>query len=471
VGILHRDIKPSNVLLAWSGRAMLLDFNLSVDAAAWSERVGGTPAYMAPELIESLLHGGPDAARRFDARFDIYSLGVVLYELLAGRLPVRPKGDERLPITACLPWLEAKYQAPAALDGTSEVDRKLEAILLKCLAVKPQDRYATATELADGLRRYLGMAGTAARFVKRHRRGAMVACLGLLVGGATFGAFLGNQPTQLERLYREGLSQYERGEFEAAAETFTHCLYLKSGWPEALFGRGQALRRLEKWRDARADFIALEPSDKGWARALAGYCNMRQSDLTAAYFDMKSAHDAGLRDIGFLLNYGRVAFNRQRYSDAVARYSEVLEIDSQNWPALRNRALSHRAIAVVNNSSEIPNPQAFEDAAQDCRLNPDSVEPFYFAAVVLGEASRKDPTYLPEAVRCLSMAIEKGMPYRWIQNHDVSLRHLEVHLDGALIEKAKRAKDIVLSNMPNVEPVTTPSWAEFKGSRLVLAQQ
>ena len=84
---MHRDIKPSNVLLAWSGRPMLLDFNLSTDAGVRSQRVGGTLAYMAPELIEALAINRDAQARQFDPRADLYSLGALLYELLTGRLP------------------------------------------------------------------------------------------------------------------------------------------------------------------------------------------------------------------------------------------------------------------------------------------------------------------------------------------------------------------------------------------------
>jgi serine/threonine protein kinase len=86
-GIMHRDIKPSNLLLAWSGRSMLLDFNLSTDASASGQGIGGTLAYMAPELIASVLNDRGEAARRFDRRCDVYSLGAVLYELLTGQTP------------------------------------------------------------------------------------------------------------------------------------------------------------------------------------------------------------------------------------------------------------------------------------------------------------------------------------------------------------------------------------------------
>src|SRR5436190_14269723 len=114
-GIMHRGIKPSNILLAWSGRSMLLDFNLSTDASASGQGIGGTLAYMAPELIASVLNERGGAARRFDRRCDVYSLGAVLYELLTGRLPAKPEEADRLPLDAYQPWLECKDRGPEAV--------------------------------------------------------------------------------------------------------------------------------------------------------------------------------------------------------------------------------------------------------------------------------------------------------------------------------------------------------------------
>src|SRR5262249_28754708 len=82
-GILHRDIKPANVLLTDDGQPMLLDFNLAADAARAGPRVGGTPAYMAPEQLRQVC----GEAAGVDARSDLFSLGVVLFEMLTGRHP------------------------------------------------------------------------------------------------------------------------------------------------------------------------------------------------------------------------------------------------------------------------------------------------------------------------------------------------------------------------------------------------
>lgn len=153
-GILHRDIKPANVLLTHEGRPMLLDFNLSDDTkltgSGQNGACGGTLAYMAPEQMEQF------AKRKaiVDERSDIYALGVVLYELLAGRFPFRHyRGSPR----KVLPLMYRDRMAgpppfPKRVAGLTPAAR---AIIMKCLAPRPADRYQTALELHEDIRRHL----------------------------------------------------------------------------------------------------------------------------------------------------------------------------------------------------------------------------------------------------------------------------------------------------------------------------
>lgn len=140
VGVLHRDIKPGNVMLEHRGNAKLMDFGISRPARSRKteapEEVSGTPHYMAPEQLQG---GLPDQ------RTDIYSLGVVFEELFTGGLPFT--GASAMEIAA------ARLQKPPVPPSHywAEIPGELEAIVLRCMAFRPEDRYQDAKSLAADL--------------------------------------------------------------------------------------------------------------------------------------------------------------------------------------------------------------------------------------------------------------------------------------------------------------------------------
>jgi serine/threonine protein kinase len=146
-GIIHRDLKPSNIILDSRGRPVIMDFGLArlMDQTTHLTEVGaplGTPAYMAPEQA-----GG--APLEIGPRSDIYSLGVILYQLLTGRVPFEG------PATAVLAQVMTEEpMPPRAL--RPDLDPRLEAICLRAMSKRPEDRFATMRELAHALEGYLG---------------------------------------------------------------------------------------------------------------------------------------------------------------------------------------------------------------------------------------------------------------------------------------------------------------------------
>lgn len=141
VGLVHRDVKPENIMLTPDGQVKMLDFGLArelpgpdatTESETQNEGFSGTLYYMAPEALEQ---------QRADARTDIFSLGVVFYEALAGKNPFQRSGF----LAACNAIL---YEKPPPLrQQNREVPEELERIVSRMLAKRPDDRYASAADL------------------------------------------------------------------------------------------------------------------------------------------------------------------------------------------------------------------------------------------------------------------------------------------------------------------------------------
>jgi class 3 adenylate cyclase/tetratricopeptide (TPR) repeat protein len=153
--IVHRDIKPANILLTADRAPVLVDFGLALDDARAGGRekgkVSGTPWYMSPEQVAGTAH-------RIDGRTDIYSLGVVLYEMLTGRVPFR--ATDYLELSRQV--RDDEPQPPRQLVG--DIPPELERACLKALAKRQQDRYTTAADFASDLRLVLSMVSEASAF-------------------------------------------------------------------------------------------------------------------------------------------------------------------------------------------------------------------------------------------------------------------------------------------------------------------
>lgn len=152
-GIIHRDLKPANILFSDDGEPLLLDFNLAADLKKEEllNQMGGTLPYMAPEHLQQLL----DDKLTIDQSCDIYSVGVIFYELLTGQLPfpARIGSFRRILPQMIEDRLKTRPTLPSAVNHL--VSPAVNTIILKCLSPLPADRYQSSRELADDIDRQI----------------------------------------------------------------------------------------------------------------------------------------------------------------------------------------------------------------------------------------------------------------------------------------------------------------------------
>jgi len=221
-GVIHRDLKPSNILVTPDGQPHVLDFGLAKGLLEGDSKLTisadgeatGTPAYMSPEQAAGHIE-------QIDTRTDVYSLGVIFFGLLTKESPHDISGT-RYEVLRRI----AEDEVRRPRDITKEVDRELEAVLLKALAHDPKDRYSYAGALAHDIENYLtdeplsARPPTTAYFLRKriwkHRVPVAIACavLAVLVGMAVV-AYLRvvqerTRAVSAESLARERLAETER---------------------------------------------------------------------------------------------------------------------------------------------------------------------------------------------------------------------------------------------------------------------
>lgn len=433
-GVYHRDLKPSNVLLTPDGKPLLLDFNLAFDARRADPRLGGTIPYMAPEQLRATDPDHPGDRSAVDARSDVFSLGVILYELLTGLHPFERLSPDDAAQQLRERLLARQPAGPAPLRRANpKVDPALARVVEQCLAFDPKDRPQSAAELAAALRKSLSAWRRGRRWLARHVRAVLAAAVVVLAASVASGYAISTRTPSHILAWRDGVEAYGRRQYGPAAEHLSRAVAAVPENPWVWFARGRAYYQ-QAVRDgaSQEEFAKLLPkamanfeqADRltadGRIMFCLGLCRNHLPNHPQAIDEYDRALVAGYHEAELFNNLGYCYshLGKPEYLRQARRFlNEAVALRPNMNAAYHNRAwLPLRQLPGPKGLDPEAISLAVEDIRKALELGPVTGELLLDAGRILARATREDESFAAEALRFGRLAVQDGYDTETVVN-------------------------------------------------------
>jgi serine/threonine-protein kinase len=452
-GIIHRDLKPDNVMVTTAGDVKVLDFGLAKrtehaadpsQVVTGEDKILGTPSYMSPEQA---------TGKALDARSDLFSLGVMFYELVTATRPFR--GDTAMETAIAI----ARDEPPPPSALVPAIGSDLDRVILRCLRKLPGERYASAAELLDEL----GRVSPAPLRRSRWRFGLAAVGVVAIAGGATWwrlherprgGVAMTAQPAPSSaspdalRAYHDGLVAFRDSRFDDSRRDFDHAIerdpeLAAAHLRRAILCQCEFAEGRDSFHKALARRGALDARDRGLLDAWEPAFQRQPADETETVRRMQALAASFPEDAEIAANVGiaMTCGNSGGFAAQLAQWTRALELDPQSGLAWMNRGAARAYLGDLDGAradynrclSEVP-------AATNCLfLRIDLESSFGEASAVEADARRwltiepdAPPAYdaLADALAC------QGRP-------EAAIREVFRERRGRLPEEARGHQDAV----------------------------